>query len=463
MELQPLLVALLVVIAFTLHGCGGGGGGDTTTTIPTETTTTSTDTKTTTTTITITTTTTTTTTTTLPPAPPGPLPWCKPKVRAMLSTMADKYAQSYKVPVGVGIAGKVPGDAPGGCVFDAVGFPSGWVMEEEYEGRPAPDAFLMGSFTKMWTASAILKLFEEGKLDLDAPAHTYFEKAYQKETGGSRSLDSLFGPGIWKVTTRDLLNMRGAIADYDELEYQAQHPSEDIGPGRSTELFGKAVPNLSPGTCGVYSSMSFVILGLILVQESGADEWYSYNQNVWSNLLPDIRFGTRGPCSAYTRIQGHCQDCDTKGLNPRNMSCTGGFSCGNMIARPRDAAAFMYSLFRGKLLKLSTVSNMTEYDALGDPGATNGTKCFSWNQGALYGLGVQAPAYGTTSNPATATPGHAGVTYGFMSVNAFDRVHDLAISATAANDVRSPIDIYLDAHTQITRLSPGTEAEDVVI
>merc|ERR1740121_3260728 len=106
----------------------------------------------------------------------------------------------------------------------------------------------MASFTKLWTSRAIMKLYEEGKLDLDAPAYTYLEQAYAKDSGG-KALDTVFGPNIRTVTTRELLSMRGGIADYDELEYQAQHPLEDIGPGESAAFFGSSQKGVSPGTC----------------------------------------------------------------------------------------------------------------------------------------------------------------------------------------------------------------------
>merc|ERR1711933_211852 len=112
------------------------------------------------------------------------------------------------------------------------------------------------------------------------------------------------------------------------------------------------------------------------------------------------------------------------------------------ITRPQSAAEFTWSLFRGQLLNLSTVAEMTKFIRLGAAGATGGVQCQSWNEGALYGLCVQAPAYGTVEAPVTDSIGHAGVTYGFMSVNAFDRQYDVAISAIAANDVTAPNAAY---------------------
>merc|ERR1711879_1095419 len=120
------------------------------------------------------------------------------------------------------------------------------------------------------------------------------------------------------------------------------------------------------------------------------------------------------------------------------MSCTNGFTCGNMITRPQGAA---------------------EFTRLGAAGATGGVQCQSWNDGALYGLGVQAPAYGTVEAPVTGSIGHAGVTYGFMSVNAFDQQHDVAISATAANDLTAPNAAYAEVH----RLVTGSPADNIVV
>merc|ERR1712129_406960 len=140
------------------------------------------------------------------------------------------------------------------------------------------EGFMLGSFTKIWTASAVMKLAEDGKIHLDKPACMYFERAFQRES--NKSLDELFGVGIRQVTTRELLSMRGSIADYDELQQQLQHPCKDFGAGYTVELFGRST-GPATGMCGTYSSMSYVLLGLLLVQQSGASAWDTYDQNVW--------------------------------------------------------------------------------------------------------------------------------------------------------------------------------------
>lgn len=357
-------------------------------------------------------------------------------------------APGYNLPVAVGYAG--PDGSGGHCMMGYVAYPAGRRQSEDTRNGE----FLYGSFTKMWTASAVMKLVEAGELNLDDQAFKYMEAAFQNATKGD-SLVSIFGEHIKEVTIRELLSMRGSIADYDERQYQKLHPSEDLGPSISAKLFGKSLSDLPVGTCGVYSSMSYVLVGLLLIGQRGVP-WDQYDQNVWKEHFPLVRFGIHGPCSQYTDAGGHCKECEP--VNVMDMSCTNGFTCGNMIGPPSEVARFVWGLFMGQLLKQETVRQMVNYTTLGPKGATTqGQSCATgWNQGALYGLGVQAPAdtVQTGNQPPENFPGHAGQTYGYTSISAFDHWRGAAYVAGVASSDLGAGAVWAGLHNA---LSPNTE------
>lgn len=335
-----------------------------------------------------------------------------------LKAAAFRQARKYNLPIAMAYAG--PDGKGGNC---SMGFTvTEWETRLPLHNANAPGQnpsrtgradFLFGSFTKVWTSSAILKLWNEGKIDIDKPAYKYMASAYERQNRGG-SLTEQFGDNIKKVTIRQLLSMRGNIEDYDEIGYQRKYPTEDLGPADTVKLFGagKMSEDRPLGSCGVYSSMSYVLLGLVLNGHNGTS-WDEYDQNVWKEYFPNVRFGVRGPCSTYTDVHGECAACLPH--TPASMSCTSGYTCGNLIAPVEEVARFAHGVFSGALLGSKTTADMIKGTPLGNPGAWPGVTCRTFDSGDLYGLGVE-------NHRDPRFPGHEGVTYGFTSLTKYDRL-----------------------------------------
>lgn len=183
--------------------------------------------------------------------------------------------------------------------------------------------------------------------------------------------------------------MRGNI--YDDMYSDGAaiaHPSEDLGPSTMLQRWGQKNGDYAPGTCGSYSTMSYYLVGLILLNQSGK-AWDEYDQNVWRDILPNVTFGIHGPCKMYTAIAAKAtcgQFCgDEFSDSVADITCDNGFAGGNIIGRTRDMAQFQRMLFggRGELLRTETVTQMNGFsEQLGDG-------CWSWDPGMSYGLGVE--------------------------------------------------------------------------
>jgi CubicO group peptidase (beta-lactamase class C family) len=146
--------------------------------------------------------------------------------------------------------------------------------------------FPMGSVTKSWTAAAIMKMQEKGKINIDAPIYQYVDPILQRLNGTTMLKLWAGNPLVNNITARDLMAMRGGLKDYDDNSYAAwtwSHPTADWSPFDILHTLDKTFA-CPPGSCGVYSSAGYDILGLALVQASGLTHWEDYDQK--SSVLP---------------------------------------------------------------------------------------------------------------------------------------------------------------------------------
>jgi CubicO group peptidase (beta-lactamase class C family) len=112
--------------------------------------------------------------------------------------------------------------------------------------------FRLGSISKPITATAILQLWERGKLDLDAPVQKYCPSFPQKE---------------WPITSRELLGHLGGIRHYnpdgkgDIPEDSARHFSNME---ESLQIFAADPLVAKPGSKFNYSTYGYTLLGCVL-------------------------------------------------------------------------------------------------------------------------------------------------------------------------------------------------------
>ena len=127
----------------------------------------------------------------------------------------------------------------------------------------------LASFTKQFTAMAVMLLVHDGKLRYDQSLTEIFPEfpAYGKT-----------------ITVRNLLNHTGGLSDYEELMDAAQKRRWDIGKGDELiwsedkqiqdaevlQLLEKeSQGKFTPGTKWEYSNSGYVVLGLIVANVSG--------------------------------------------------------------------------------------------------------------------------------------------------------------------------------------------------
>lgn len=279
----------------------------------------------------------------------------------------------------------------------------------------------IGSNTKTFTATVILQLADEGRIDLTDPVADYWSGV----------------PNGENITIEQLLNMRCGLFNYSETvklnRSLDKNPQRVWTPRQLLRMGLSRPPYFPPGEGWHYSNTNTVLLGLIaekiegkplaqIIQErfltklsldgtsfpasttsampTPHPQGYMYGTNVATMASPKLP-----PAQQKAARNGTLLPNDVTDVNP---SWT--WAAGQMIATADDLATWVKALGDGSLLSPELQAQRLDSVAPADASLPAG--------GAEYGLGIAklGPIYG-----------HTGELPGFNSVMGFDPQTDLTI------------------------------------
>jgi len=209
------------------------------------------------------------------------------------------------------------------------------------------ETFRIASQTKVFTAAAILRLVEDGKLRVDQPIAGLL----------SPNLEQILRRGGYdpsRITLREMLSHTAGLPDYaDDPGYQtevAAHPTE-----RWTRLeqVTWAITRLkapgAPGKVYLYSDTGYVLLGDIIERQTGLAQAAAYRSLIdFKRLgLTDTWFETLEPAPANAPPRAHqfAGGADVTQADP-SFDLYGG---GGLVSTLRDQAHWMSALFGGRV------------------------------------------------------------------------------------------------------------------
>tara|TARA_B110000208_G_scaffold177512_1_gene224759 strand:+ start:250 stop:1251 length:1002 start_codon:yes stop_codon:yes gene_type:complete len=291
-----------------------------------------------------------------------------PDLRALQSRL-DAIAIAYNTSYSVGVVHPTLG---------AFGVAAG--IADKLAGTPATTEtrYPVGSVTKPWTAAAVMQLYEQGLVDIDAPIETYVDPILMRGNGTNMTelwrnkTTGVVDERVHLITARMAMGMRAGLNDYNNTWYidvTENDPTLDITPFDLLHRLDKHFI-CDPGSCGKYASTGFELLGLLLAQVTGAERWEDYDQlSVIPIGLRDqftrTAFPGRGLCADVPHVVHQYATTKTKSKLPwspfsssmpqsigENVtfedlfydSCLNGWTCGNIAAAPIDIARFHYHL-----------------------------------------------------------------------------------------------------------------------
>ncbi len=289
------------------------------------------------------------------PVPPAAAVTAGPDLSAVISGLPRADATAALVRVG----GTEGGWAGGAGVRD---------LES---GAPADPAgrFRVGSVTKVFTASTVLQLAAEGRIDLDRTARSYLPELI---------------PGRYAtVTVRQLLNHThgipaaglpgGTVEEWYERRFEVHEPEEMVR--RAT---AKA-REFRPGTRQHYLNIGYTIAGLIVERVTGD----AYEEQLERRILRPLGLRDTYAPGRETVIRGSYnhgyqlmrREDGTTGLRDvSEWGVTDGWAAGDLVSTTADLERFTRALFAGRVVRgplleeMFTLPEVTDFGS-GEPAA----------------------------------------------------------------------------------------------
>ncbi|WP_370412817.1 serine hydrolase domain-containing protein [Streptomyces fradiae] len=228
--------------------------------------------------------------------------------------------------------------------------------------RNGNDRFRVGSITKTFTATVLLQLQAEGRLDLDDPVEKWLPGVVRGHGHDGR-----------EITVRQLLNHTSGIYGYTEDPgFQEkvfgpgflEHRYDTWTPEQLVAIAMTHEPDFAPGTSWNYSNTNFVLAGMVIEKVTGRPYGKAVENRIIKPLklratsVPGAKSRMPQPHSpAYSKLtlDGTGPVHDVSDLNP---SLAG--AAGEMISDANDLQTFYRALLKGRLLPKAEMKEMTD-------------------------------------------------------------------------------------------------------
>ena len=310
-----------------------------------------------------------------------------------------------------------------GNVWDVA---AGLANVETGEEAEFGDQVEIGSASKVFLAVTVLRLVEQGLLDLDDPVQQWIDV---------EQLDALTGGNGAQVRLRHLLNHATGMGDYlnfttdnGVMEFygisgeRAYAPEEhiqqaieftrnpvDTAPEYAFPLFtlqdanGQSYSDYDSIPFSTYSNTGYVMLGLIVQAVTGERYEDIIEQEVLDPLgLEDTGFGTDGLRADLT---GYAVGLEFSGEQPVVMSPTLSWSAGQMVSTTTDLGRFLSGAISGETFDKPETLELWQQ------------QYFKNLDGDIpYGLGIMKWEFGGIGT----VFGHNGQVFGAVALMAYD-------------------------------------------
>jgi CubicO group peptidase (beta-lactamase class C family) len=206
----------------------------------------------------------------------------------------------------------------------------------------ADTVYRLASISKPITATAVMQLVEQGRIELDAPLRRYVPGFPEKE---------------WPVTIRQLLGHLGGIRSYlgDEMR-STRHYTDSISP---LDIFQRDPLIAEPGTRYAYTTYGFNLLGAAVESASGMKFPEYLKRYIFEPAGMDrIRVDDVYAIIPH-RAEGYHKRADGTLENSTLADTSNKIPGGGLCSTVWDLARFASAIMSGKLVRPETFEEMS--------------------------------------------------------------------------------------------------------
>ncbi|MGG0730924.1 serine hydrolase domain-containing protein [Bacillus paramycoides] len=211
--------------------------------------------------------------------------------------------------------------------------------------------FRIGSVTKTFTATVLLQLAGENRLNLDESIEKWLPGVIQGNGYDGK-----------QITIRQVLNHTSGIAnyiqskDFDIMDTKKTYTAEEL-----VKMGLSLPPDFAPGKGWSYSNTGYVLLGILIEKVTGN----SYAEEIENRIIEPLELsntflpGNSSVIPGTNHARGYVQPdgaSELKDVTYYNPSM--GSSAGDMISTADDLNKFFSYLLSGKLLKEQQLKQM---------------------------------------------------------------------------------------------------------
>jgi len=279
-------------------------------------------------------------------------------------------------------------------------------LELEVPLRP-DHVFRIGSVTKQFTAAAILRLAEEGKLALEDEL-TKFIPDYP--TLGKR------------ITVEQLLNHTSGIKSYTNmLTWDAETRRKDFTPSELVDYFKDQPMEFEPGADYNYNNSGYVLLGFIIEKISGKTYAQYIDEQFFKPLgMKNSYYGDVQPI-IKNRADGYSEGSPGTYVHADYLSMTQPYAAGSLLSTVEDLYIWTKAVHSGKVLKPESLKKAFTPHIL--PNGHDTRYGYGWQIGNVLG---------------SITIEHGGGINGFLSTLMYIPGEDICVAMLSNCDCNPP-------------------------
>ncbi len=312
--------------------------------------------------------------------------------------------------------------------------------------------FDLASLTKpIATATSIMVLAQQGKVDLNATVATYIPDFAQN--------------GKDRITVRHLLTHTGGLIADNSIKDYAN------GPGEAFKNINALKPNAAPGETFVYSDVGFIVLGQIVKAVSGKDVHEFSQENIFKPLnmtetgyLPSDELKSRA--AVTEQRDGHWMQGEVH--DPRAFELNGVAGHAGLFSTAHNLARYATMMLNGGRLNDVQILDAANFTLMTTPiDVPRGRRALGWDAQTGY-------SSNRSDLMTSAAFGHGGFTGTGIWIDPVQNLFVVFLSNRVHPDGKGLVNPIIGRigtvasaailPTQVKNLAPGPEhAESVVV